>query len=283
MKRIHIVGSGPRTGTTLLTELIKVCFQIDYANEHETSISISNHRFGKSGIILSKQPSEIKIVKYPLILDKNLYVICIIRDPRDMVVSYHGSEPNIYWCSLRYWQLFLKYYNKLKNHKRFIMIKYEDLVTNPNEVQSFIKKKLNFLNVKHQFSDYHVYANPSEDSVRAMKKFRPIEAKGIGHWLNNLERIKQQIDVHGNISDSLIKFKYEKNDEWMSILKNVEKKNFKTKTGEFFSKKELRKRNRKKWIATFNILLEKIHLNPELIIAPIINFYNNHIKNKKAF
>ena len=38
MRRIHIVGSSPRTGTTLLTELLTCCFQPEGFCEHELSI-----------------------------------------------------------------------------------------------------------------------------------------------------------------------------------------------------------------------------------------------------
>jgi hypothetical protein len=38
VKRIHIVGAGPRTGTTLLAESMAACFAIDVFEPHEAFI-----------------------------------------------------------------------------------------------------------------------------------------------------------------------------------------------------------------------------------------------------
>src|SRR5690554_6251864 len=122
--RIHIVGSGPRTGTTLLHEIMKTCYEFDFASKHEDSINRSNKQIGINySSILTKQPSELYGIEYPLMVDKNLFVICMIRDPRDMVCSFHGRYPNEYWASLRYWKQFLHCYKALYNHSRIIYIR----------------------------------------------------------------------------------------------------------------------------------------------------------------
>ena len=38
MRRIHIVGCGPRTGTTLMAELMGTCFDINASCQHEESV-----------------------------------------------------------------------------------------------------------------------------------------------------------------------------------------------------------------------------------------------------
>ena len=56
MKRIHIIGSGPRTGTTLLAEAMTACFDIDQYVEHEARIFKDEPL--KGNIFLTKYPSD---------------------------------------------------------------------------------------------------------------------------------------------------------------------------------------------------------------------------------
>lgn len=269
-RRIHIVGSGPRTGTTLLTEVMRVCYDFDYVSEHEDSICRSNLNIGKGlKTILTKHPAELYGIEYPLWADPNLYVICIIRDPRDMVSSCHGKYPDQYWASLRYWNLFLKAYKRLENHPRVLFISYEEFTTQPNKVQAIINKKLTFLEQKFNFNEYHLYATPSKASLNALKKMRPIEPKGIGNWKNHLPRIKQQIRLHGDISKSLIKFKYETTANWVQILESIDIGDYQTKTQEFYDKKHLSSKKKSCYLATLKILIEKSGIEANRILKLI--------------
>jgi hypothetical protein len=276
--RIHIVGSGPRCGTTLLFHAMKVCFNIDSASDREQSICVSNTALGGGKIVLSKYPSEMNIVNSAMHLNKNLYVICIIRDPRDMVVSFHGGHEDAYWASLRYWTMFLKYYNKLVSNKRFIVVKYEDLTENPDSIQDYIVDKITCLESKYKFSEYHLHTTLNEQSNKAMHGLRPIESKGVESWKKHLPRIKQQITIHGDISNSLIQFGYQKDKEWLESLENQDSINFETKTGEFFTKKRLKGDQNKKLLTIANTFAENIHLNPEAIYTPLKFIYRKFIK-----
>ena len=281
-KRIHIVGSGPRTGTTLLTEVMKVCFSFDKSCGHEASIYKSNRSFGKYKTLLTKQPAELLTVRWPLYFDPDLYVICIIRDPRDMVCSFHGDIPDKYWCSLRYLHLFKPIYNKLLHHPRILFIKYEDFVENPDHVQQLILNRFPFLQYVHPFSEYHLWSRPSESSVKAMKEARPIESSTIGNWKNHLPRIKQQIQIHGDISDDLIDLGYETDKKWLNTLENVEAQNFPTIKRERFSKSELRTRKRRGIIASGKILLEKTGINADKMLYPL-TWVNGKLIQTKSF
>lgn len=269
-RRIHIVGSGPRTGTTLLTEVMRVCYDFDYVSEHEDSICRSNLNIGKGlKTILTKHPAELYGIEYPLWADPNLYIICIIRDPRDMISSFHGKYPDKYWASLRYWNLFLKAYKKLERHPRILFFKYEEFTTLPNMAQQKINEKFPFLEQKKEFDQYHLYAAPSKASLNALKTMRPIEPKGIGNWKNHLPRIKQQIRLHGDISKSLIKLKYETSADWMQMLEGIEIGDFQTKTQEFYNKKHLSSKKKSCILATLKILIEKTGIEANRILKLI--------------
>src|SRR5262245_27518441 len=124
MQRIHIVGVSPRTGTTLLAECMIGCFKIDAFEEHESPLYA--HRRDVA-VYLSKKPVDIHIVGPRLRIDQNLHVIAMMRDPRDIVVSVHGQDPNVYWAPLRIWKSRIGVARRLSHLKRFVLIRYEDL------------------------------------------------------------------------------------------------------------------------------------------------------------
>lgn len=220
MKRIHIVGCGPRSGTTLLTELMSTCFEIDLFTEHEDSIFKLPPK--KCDIYLTKNPSDILHAKTVLNAMANLHVIYMIRDPRDMVVSRHNSDPSRYWSGLIFWKTYTPYGRALTDHPRFISIRYEDLVIKPDQVQADLMARFPFLKKKANFSDYHVLAKPSERSLKALREVRPVSSSSIGNWRNHLPRIAGQIQLHGSINDDLIFYGYEKDSDWEKLLENIE-------------------------------------------------------------
>ena len=107
MRHIHIVGTGPRTGTTLITEAMVPCFNIDSHAEHEQRVFKKPLRPGS--VYLTKTVKDILIAKPFLRVKPELYVIGMIRDPRDAVVSKHRKTPDRYWGGLRYWHTYLPY------------------------------------------------------------------------------------------------------------------------------------------------------------------------------
>lgn len=256
MKRIHIVGSGPRTGTTLLAEVMAACFKIDHTCEHESPICTEQPKIGNC--LLTKQPGDFASVTLPLLINPKLFVICIMRDPRDSIASFHGSNANMYWTGLRYWKLFVKKYTILRKLPRFILIKYEDFVRDPNKAQRYIMKKIPFLDKKYLFSDYHLVANPSKLSLNALRNLRPIEPVGIGSWKNNLPRLKQQIFIHGSISKELIYFGYELDDSWEKILSEIEEVDYQTARPEYIGIKDIIKHKKRELKEVANIVMRNM-------------------------
>ena len=103
-KHIHIVGCLPRSGTTLMTELMINCFEIDGYTDHEHSIF---KEYLKSyQVLCTKKPNDIKRVDYPLDVNKNLYVIYVLRDPRDTISSRshkNNRKDKKIWGNLHDW------------------------------------------------------------------------------------------------------------------------------------------------------------------------------------
>jgi hypothetical protein len=70
------------------------CFEIDHYTRHEQRI------FGPSpsegNVFLTKSPKDVHVVGPFLRVNPHLSVICIVRDPRDVVTSKHGKDANRY-------------------------------------------------------------------------------------------------------------------------------------------------------------------------------------------
>ncbi len=255
MYRIHIIGCGPRTGTTLLAEALKSSFNIDYCTEHEDRIFVNRHGEGK--VFLTKHPNDVMVIRPFLYVMPQLYVIYMLRDPRDMVVSSHGSKPGVYWCSLRYWKAFTPCYRKIRNHPRVITVRYEDLVTNPDRVQEEIRQRMPFLVQQTRFSTFHKHAGPSADSLEAMRGVRPISGSSIGRWKEHLPRIAGQLSLHGDIAQDLVEFGYEENDAWLDVLKDVKPDTTPGKWPEFFSDGELKRIRHGKYRQAFRYFISQ--------------------------
>lgn len=236
MKRIHIVGVSPRTGTTLLAEAIKNCFNIEYATKHEDELYTRAPK--NPDVFLSKCPKDIMKIKPSLKVDPHLFAICMIRDPRDIIVSKHRKDPHRYWAGLKFWKLYTKQLPSLVDKSRFTLIRYEHFVSKPDKVQDLIAQRIPFLKMKVPFSQYHKVAEVSDSSNEALGGVRPIKPTSVGEWKKNKSRVAGQLKLHGSISNDLFQFGYEKDHRWLKELENIEPNLSPSHFSEYFSFKD---------------------------------------------
>lgn len=217
MRRIHIVGISGRTGTTLLSVAMRTCFAIDAWEQQETSVF--RQRRGAS-VYLTKLPGELNVVGPRLRFDPRLHVVCMVRDPRDIVVSKHSTiRSETYAEELRDIRRRLKFLRRYRNHPRFVIVRYEDLVADPSSVQRSLEQRMPFLVRRSDFRDFHVAAREVSEQTRAdLRGLRPIETARIGVWRDHLPRMADQLD---GMSEALIGLGYEQDDSWERLLEGV--------------------------------------------------------------
>ena len=223
-RHIHIVACSPRSGTSLLQELMTTCFRIDDFCAHERSIFRTAGMCGE--VVCTKNPREVPYMPWALRLNPDLYVIYVLRDPRSVIVSRHKQSPGQYYSSLKVWQEFESYRRRLEGHQRFLVVKYEDLVTMPDVVQERIRLLLPFLEQRCSFSEFHRYAQPSERTTRALNGLRPVSADRLLEWQKHLPRIKAQLERFGDISTELVALGYEPDSKWTDQLRDVKPRYF---------------------------------------------------------
>jgi len=225
-KHIHIVGCLPRSGTTLMTELLINCFNIDGFTEHECSIFREYTQPYR--ILCTKNPNDIARIRYPLKVNPDLFVIYMLRDPRDAIASrshQNNRADKKIWGTLGDWKANHVLAEKLLDEPRFITVRYEDLVTSPDATQAYLLERMPFLKNTHLFSEYHLIAKPSAKSTAALGGARPITPSSVGNWRKQKSFLKAQIALYGDLDKTLIKLGYEKDKQWLDELVDVEPDN----------------------------------------------------------
>lgn len=217
-KHLHIVACSPRSGTTLLHEVMVTCFKVDKHYDHEVRFNLVSADAGQ--ILITKRPKDTMYMP-DVIDDPELYVIYVLRDPRDVIVSRHGKDKDMYYSNIRLWRELQACARSIATHERFLQISYEEFVRNPDAVQEQVAEKFPWLQKRHNFSEYHEHAVVSEKSKLAMNDVRPIAPTSVGKWKDNLARIKGQQLTHGSLTPDLIACGYESSADWEQLLDGV--------------------------------------------------------------
>ena len=218
-RHLHIVACSPRTGTTLLHEVLVTCFRVDKHYDHEIRFHLVSGEDGQ--LVVTKRPKDTMYMP-EVIDDPGLYVVYLLRDPRDTICSRHGKNRSIYYSNIRLWRQMHGYAKQLAGHERFLEVRYEDFVRDPDATQQVIMSRFPWLEKLHDFSEYHEYARVSEKSKTAMHSIRPIAPSSVGVWTQNPGRIKAQQMIHGSLTPDLMACGYETSGDWEKALEDVE-------------------------------------------------------------
>ena len=219
-KHIHIVACSPRSGTTLLHEVMVTCFKVDKHYDHEIRFNLVSAEDDQ--LLITKRPKDTMYMPAVLDDDPELYVIYVLRDPRDVICSRHGKDKSMYYSNIRLWRELHAYARKMYGHERFLEVRYEDFVRDPDETQRKIATKFPWLEKKHDFSEYHEHAQVSAKSITAMHSVRPIAPTSVGVWTQHPGRIKGQQMIHGSLTPVLVECGYETGGDWERVLESVE-------------------------------------------------------------
>lgn len=225
-KRIHVVGISPRTGTTLMVELLLSSYRLDGGGGHERSIF--DPPPPSQSPFCSKRPGDLLSMPWLLPADPELWVVCMVRDPRDVVVSRHSRDPSAYWVHLGIWKQRRTVAHRLHGHRRYIEVRYEDLVTDPVHVQEELDRRIPFLERTGDFMDFHRRADPSTRAREALGTVRPVEPSRIGNWRNHKPRLVAQLQRHGPVDEGLRAYGYEPDGAWKRALRGVPADNGRT-------------------------------------------------------
>lgn len=153
----------------------------------------------KGKYVLLKQPKHIYFIKKIFKHFPNSKFIHIIRDGRDSTMSqkYFLLPPgkkhwNYKWCC-RNWAIAIRKGKEFKKDKRYLEVRYEDLVLNPTETAKKIFKFLKLKTIsKRKLLDYYkkfyVHKRPDHPDVA-----EPLKKDQINKWLKKMSEKDKKI------------------------------------------------------------------------------------------
>jgi len=177
--RLHVVGCH-RSGTTLITELIDYGFVIDARADHEQALWEPVP--AGEGIFLTKKPPDTIRIRRAFLLDPDLFVVAMIRDPRGVITSRHPSFPDVYFSSFWRWEQYARAIEALHGHPRCVVVRYEDLVADQDDVQDRLAAAFAFLQPAGRFSRFPEGAAVHENAGVSMRGVRAIDHGSLDRW-----------------------------------------------------------------------------------------------------
>lgn len=220
MTRLHIVGC-PRSGTTLLHELARTCLDVAGACPHEQSVFDEPPRVGGDGVYVTKQPRDERVLAPILDADPDLIAVGLTRDPRAVVASVHMKVPGMYFTNLRTWLECDDAQAKLRGHSRFLAVRYEDLVADPDATQRALVARFGALRATRPFSEFERHAQAAPDAAAALGGVRAIRGDRVGAWRAHLPRVRAEFDRRPEAFDRLVAHGYEPDRAWFAALDGV--------------------------------------------------------------
>lgn len=247
VRQNHIIVCGfPRSGTSLLYNMMSSTIEGSYKfTDFECYFMNYIHKMGD---IATKAPLDVLHLEYIDELNihkKDIFIFILIRDLREIITSRHPVVPDRYFIGydhswwpqdsdFKMWSYdapgvidianAIRCASKMHNS---VIIKYEDLVKNPDRIQ---KKITNKFGVKfgHEFSRYHEnktkLAYRYEGKAAAKDKSLVLEGGEVVNknkrWMmiEHRERIVEQFSRCPELFDLLIEYGYEVNNDWYNEL-----------------------------------------------------------------
>ncbi len=225
LRRLHVVGC-PRSGTTLMMELLWLSYDLGGRCEHE--LSLFDEPMIPKDLYLTKKPSDTYRLEQLLRIDADLYVIAMQRDPRAVISSRHVRRPGEYYCDFARWQLHQDAIEALRGHPRFVAVKFETLLADPDLIQRTLETQLNCLSGKQggtrraRFSEYPDGEHVTAAARQALNGVRPFDTSRLTSWHAHLPRVKQQLASFTAMQSYLERLKYCDDASWQEILSTVE-------------------------------------------------------------
>jgi hypothetical protein len=236
-RHVFIAGQG-RAGTTLFYNMLRSTVQGFELPPHEHTALLYMDR---PGSFLTKRPFD--IFEVPRILQqaegkKRCDLIISMRDPRDVLISFHKSIPNEYFVGaencwlvpagqtpsftapgiLPTHRAILTIINSGIFPKGVMVVKYEDLVADPESVKDLLAKHLD-MEFSGNFSDFHKTDIP-ERLTGPLNGVRPVEVRKEPKWKKpeHRGRIIDQFTKYPNLHQVLFDFGYENDTKWLEEL-----------------------------------------------------------------
>ena len=165
----------------------------------------------KPGSIIwgDKTPLNTNFIRYIYPEFPNAKYIFLVRDPRDVALSYKKYLGfNFFTFGIWKWQDSVKAYNFLKKRGDVLLVKYEDLVADPDQE---VKRIITYLDLdQDKTSDMEKVSAKQmgvEDDYHHKNLKKPISTRSVGNWKNKLLEEEKKY-FNGDMIAKMQKFGY---------------------------------------------------------------------------
>jgi len=203
VSRIFIFGCA-RSGTTLLLNLFHTFAGVEvWDGENCFNALVAAPSAGT--VVAKRTPTCADHLIEDATRCRNAWIIEILRDPRDVVTSKLSGE---FYCDFARWRRDVLTGQRLAGwHIRLLRLRYEHLVSDPDDVQRTLAAALGLQPVEsfRAFVDV-VPASLSEVAQETLGGLRPIEAYRIQRWKTDAQqrrRVKAQIEEYPDMETML--------------------------------------------------------------------------------
>jgi len=222
-----VITGAWRSGTTLLFLLFPPSFQDVVTPDGETA-ALETLLPCSSSWRLSKRPNDIHVAR-EIHAQFDPRIIYMLRDPRDCIVSWRLDREG-YWMGFNEW-LRNYLFSLAANQSRLATVRYEDLVSVPDEVQKDLIERIPGLILREPFSTAWQRINSdspvshqlvrSTGPTRQGPAIREIETTGIGAWRSDVPRVVEQLNAFPEMQAVLEICGYEADAQWQEELIHV--------------------------------------------------------------
>jgi hypothetical protein len=202
--RIFIMGCG-RSGTWLLTGIMATFKGVSVLYKEvpvEYFGAVSSER---NALVLKRNFRSYENVEA---IPRQITILHVIRHPFDVLTSHHpiagqrtGQQ---YHITPGRWLGEMMALRWLMESERPCtkIVRYEDLVTDPNRTQAEIGSFLK-MDIETPATEYHMVIQPPPEMMQSMHGLRSPDVSSIGRWKSDLEAIAYLKSIRLRLSDCL--------------------------------------------------------------------------------
>lgn len=251
IRRVHIVGCA-RSGTTMLQYAMSA-FEGVTIHDEETSVTagpplsralglvVGNLGKGRRHFVTKRNYHWFERGSLNALIERTLaediFLIRIIRDPRDVLTSHHKTEARRYYVEPERWLASVgaeRYlFEQLHDHPGKLTLRYEDMVCRPEGVELVLRKaiglrrrqcvdswamlKTNVNSLKRPETDLTLAAESSPklgEAFDALHNLRDFDPRSVGRWRSqddSIERVRyllEDSEIRAPLRDFMIQNGY---------------------------------------------------------------------------
>lgn len=226
IERIYIRGCF-RSGSFLMLYLFGAGFKNTYLLKKEQIPTKENSKLGRITVGKYTNPErkkETRVLAEKFLKEPDGAVIFTIRDPRDVLLSQKVLKSGTGLGNPTLWIENAKLLKSWENNPKVVPVKFEDLLTKPNEIQEQIANRLG-LEILRPFSECWKDLEDTKKNHRYFQALRAPEVSQIGHCQTDSKKkeyIEKNLDENSEIVPLMEHFGYLNSEEF--TVKTLRKK-----------------------------------------------------------